>query len=100
MPLLTVTVRYCQVAPAEVEGRLLEIEQVADAAVIGIPDERAGQRPKAFVVRAPGAALSEQEVRDALAAKLAEFKLPSEIVFVDAVPKSASGKILRRLLRE
>lgn len=93
-----IKVKGLQVAPAEVEGVLLENEALADAAVIGIPDERAGQLPKAFVVKKPGVEVSAEGVLAELAQKLAPYKLPSEIVFVDAIPKSASGKILRRML--
>ena len=94
-----IKVKGLQVAPAEIEGRLLEIDEVADAAVIGIADERAGQLPKAYVVLQPGKELSADGVRAALSKTLAEYKLPSEIEFCDAVPKSASGKILRKDLR-
>lgn len=94
-----IKVKGYQVAPAELEGRLLEIEQVADAAVIGVPDERAGELPKAFVVKKPDVELSEEAVRAALAEKLAPYKLPDQVVFVDEIPKSASGKILRRMLK-
>jgi acyl-CoA synthetase (AMP-forming)/AMP-acid ligase II len=94
-----IKVKGFQVAPAELEGRLLEIYEVEDAAVIGVPDERAGELPKAFVVKKAGVALSAEGVRAALAEKLAEYKLPDQIEFVDAIPKSASGKTLRRMLK-
>ena len=86
-------------APAEVEGALLKIDQVADAAVIGVPDERSGQVPKAFVVLQPNAALSADEVRAALGETLAAYKLPAVVEFVEAIPKSPSGKILRKDIR-
>lgn len=93
-----IKVKGLQVAPAEIEGRLLEIEELADAAVIGIPDERAGQLPKAYCVKKPDAAISEEAVRERLSATLAPYKIPAQIEFIDAIPKSASGKILRRHL--
>ena len=94
-----IKVKGMQVAPAEVEGALLELVEVADAAVIGVDDERAGQLPKAFVVLKPGATLSADGVREGLAAKLSAFKLPQQVEFVESIPKSASGKLLRRLLK-
>ena len=94
-----IKVKGFQVAPAEVEGALLKIDQVADAAVIGVPDERSGQVPKAFVVLQPNAALSADEVRAALGETLAAYKLPAVVEFVEAIPKSPSGKILRKDIR-
>jgi len=93
-----IKVKGLQVAPAELEATLLENEEILDAAVIGIPDERAGQVPKAFVVARPGAALTVEGVIEAMAKTLAPYKLPGEVIFVDSVPKSPSGKILRRML--
>ena len=93
-----IKVKGFQVAPAEVEGRLLELPQVADAAVIGVNDERSGQVPKAFVVLKEGESLTSAQAVDALRETLSEFKLPGEVVFVEAIPKSPSGKILRRML--
>lgn len=92
-----------QVAPAELEGLLLEQSGVADAAVIPIPHDTKGEVPKAFVVRAgdaAGEALTEESVAAALATRVAEYKALGAVEFVDAIPKSASGKILRRVLRE
>jgi acyl-CoA synthetase (AMP-forming)/AMP-acid ligase II len=89
-----------QVAPAEVEAELLSHPAVADAAVVGRPDEAAGEVPVAFVVRQAGMDLDEAGVLAHLAGRLANFKQPRTVHFVDAVPKSPSGKILRRLLRD
>lgn len=88
-----------QVAPAEVEAVLLTHPDIADAAVTAIPDDEAGERPKAHIVAKAGAVLTVQSVHDHLAGQLASYKRPREIVFVDSIPKSASGKILRRLLK-
>ncbi len=95
-----IKVKGFQVAPAEVEAELLGLPGVADAAVIGVADDEAGERPLAFVVRQPGSDLSAEAILDALRPHLASYKLPVGITFIDAVPKSASGKILRRVLRD
>ncbi|MFN4193553.1 MAG: AMP-binding protein [Tabrizicola sp.] len=91
-----IKVKGFQVAPAEVEAALLTSPMVRDAAVRGVPDEEAGEVPMAYVVAADGA--DEAAIRTHLAAQLAHYKLPRRIVFVEAIPKSASGKILRRML--
>jgi acyl-CoA synthetase (AMP-forming)/AMP-acid ligase II len=88
-----------QVAPAELEAVLLASPDVADAAVIGVYDERGDEVPKAFVVRAPGSAATEDDVLAYVAAHTAPYKRVRRVEFIDAVPKSASGKILRRELR-
>ena len=94
-----IKVKGMQVAPAEVEGRILEHPDVSDACVVGVPDERAGELPKAFVVRRTGATgLDEQAVKAHVAERRASFKVPAMVEFIDTVPKSPSGKILRRLL--
>jgi 4-coumarate--CoA ligase len=95
-----IKVKGFQVAPAEVEAQLLRLPGVADAAVIGVPDDEAGERPVAFVVPQAGRSLTEAEVLDGLRPHLASYKLPARVEFVAAVPKSASGKILRRVLRQ
>ena len=89
-----------QVAPAEVEAALLTHPGVADAAVIGIPDEEAGEVPRAFVVLKPGQKVSAEELTGHLSGRLATYKVVHDVVFTDQIPKSASGKILRRLLRD
>jgi 4-coumarate--CoA ligase len=91
-----IKVKGFQVAPAEVEAALLTSPMVKDAAVKGMPDEEAGELPVAYVVPAEGA--EEAAIRAHLAGQLAHYKLPQRIVFVETIPKSASGKILRRML--
>lgn len=101
-----IKVKGHQVAPAELEAHLLAHEWVDDVAVVAVPDERAGEVPKAFVVRAAAAAgRPDGEVREALAAHVEAHKarhksLRGGVDFVAAVPKSPSGKILRRVLRD
>ena len=95
-----IKVKGFQVAPAEVEAELLVVSGIADAAVIGVPDDEAGELPLAFVVRSPGSEISADDIRAALKGKLASYKVPQRIEFIDAIPKSAAGKILRRLLRD
>ncbi|MFJ5706540.1 AMP-binding protein [Streptomyces sp. NPDC093105] len=90
-----------QVAPAELEALLLTHEGVADAAVIGVTDADGTEVPKAFVVRQPSApGLTAEEVMAHVAARVAPYKKVRAVEFVDAVPRAASGKILRRELRE
>jgi fatty-acyl-CoA synthase len=64
-----------------------------------VPDDHFGQRLRAFVVPAPGAQLSEDDVRDYVRDNLARFKVPRDVVFVDVLPRNATGKILKRELR-
>ncbi len=66
--------------------------------MIGVPHEKTGEAPKAYVVLKPDQSLSEAGVIDALKSSLDEYKLPAHVVFIDAIPKSPSGKILRRML--
>lgn len=89
-----------QVAPAELEALLLTHPGIADAAVVGVPDEEAGERPRAFVVVKDGQQVSADDITAFTAEHVATYKVIHDVVFTDAIPKSASGKILRRLLRE
>ena len=86
--------------PAELEAVLHEHPAVAEAAVVGIPDETYGENVVAFVVAKPGQALSETDVVDHVCRQVARFKAPTQVHFLPALPKSNIGKILRRVLRD
>jgi 4-coumarate--CoA ligase len=89
-----------QVAPAELEALLLTHPSVADAAVVGVPDDEAGEIPRAFVVIKPGHTLEPADITSFMEGHVATYKVIHDVVVIDAIPKSASGKILRRLLRD
>jgi acyl-CoA synthetase (AMP-forming)/AMP-acid ligase II len=91
-----IKVKGFQVAPAELEALLRSHPAVADAAVIPVPGERAGERPKAYVV--PAQQVTSQELIDYVAARVAPYKRIHQVAFIDAIPTSPSGKTLRRLL--
>jgi acyl-CoA synthetase (AMP-forming)/AMP-acid ligase II len=84
--------------PREIENAILEHPNVVDVAVFGIPEVRFGELIKAVVeVRKP---TSEEELRTWLGARIAEFKVPHVIDFVDTLPRDANGKVLKRYMRE
>ncbi len=88
------------VFPREVEDLLSDHESVAEAAVIGIEDEDFGQRLKAFVVLGEGAEASEDELKKHVKSNLAGYKTPKEVEFLDELPRNATGKVLKRELKE
>jgi long-chain acyl-CoA synthetase len=86
--------------PSEIEGYLEEHPAIAEVSVIGIPDEKYGEAVLVFVVRVAGRDLSEQEVIEFAKAKMTPFKAPSKVKFVDQLPKSLVGKVLKKELRK
>jgi acyl-CoA synthetase (AMP-forming)/AMP-acid ligase II len=88
------------VFPKEVEDALVRHPAVAEAAALGVGDEDFGQRLRAFVVLEPGREASEQELKDHVKDNLARYKVPREILFLDELPRNATGKVLKRELRE
>jgi long-chain acyl-CoA synthetase len=88
------------VYPAEVEAALIEDDDVVDAAVIGLPDERMGQKVHAVVELRPGVPRDAGELTARLAGRLADFKLPRTIEFVDELPREPNGKVLKTRLRQ
>jgi len=88
------------VFPREVEDLLADSEQIEEAAVIGVDDAEWGQRLKAFVVPRNGAQLSEDTVKGYVKENLARYKVPREVVFLDELPRNATGKVLKRELQE
>ena len=89
-----------QVPPAELEAVLLRHPDVADAAVIGLADDEAGEIPAGYVVLRPGAAASPADIMRFVAGEVAHYKQIRRLEVIDAIPKSAAGKILRRVLRD
>jgi acyl-CoA synthetase (AMP-forming)/AMP-acid ligase II len=94
------TVGGFNVYPAEVENAIMRLDAVADCAVVGKPDERLGEVGLAYVVTRPGQRLSVADVIAHCRERLANFKVPREIVFVGQLPRNAGGKVLKRELRE
>jgi fatty-acyl-CoA synthase len=88
------------VFPREVEDLLADHEAVADAAAIGVDDDDFGQRLRAFVVKAEGKDASEEDLKGYVKQNLARYKVPREIVFVEEIPRNATGKVLKRELAE
>jgi 4-coumarate--CoA ligase len=89
-----------QVPPAELEALLLTHPKIADAAVIGLPDDEAGEIPAAYIVLKDGQEATAADIQAFVAESVAHYKQIRKLTFVDAIPKSASGKILRRVLRD
>jgi fatty-acyl-CoA synthase len=87
------------IASSEVERVIYELPQVREVAVIGLPDERWGEKPVAIVVLADNAALGMPELNEHCRARLAGFKVPKQLIIRDSLPRNPSGKVLKRVLR-
>jgi fatty-acyl-CoA synthase len=88
------------VFPREIEELLVTHEEIDEAAAIGVADPDYGTRLRAFVALRPGAELEEDAVKAFVKANLARYKVPREVVFLDALPRNPSGKVLKRKLAE
>ena len=92
--------RAFSIAPAELEAALLEHPDIADCGVVGVPDPDAGEVPNAFVVAKKGCTLGEAALTDYFSTRLAGYKMIRKWHMTDAIPRTPSGKILRRMLKE
>ncbi|MDQ3849065.1 MAG: acyl-CoA synthetase [Actinomycetota bacterium] len=88
------------VFPREVEDVIADLPGIDEVAVIGVDDEQFGQRLKAFVVTSPEAQIDAAQVKDHVKSNLARYKVPREVVFLDELPRNATGKVLKRVLVE
>ncbi|MDX2380204.1 MAG: long-chain fatty acid--CoA ligase [Acidimicrobiia bacterium] len=88
------------VYPAEVENVIYQLGGITEVAVIGVPDEQWVEVGRAVVVRAPGSAITDTEIVNHCRANLARFKVPNSVVFIDEIPHNATGKVLKRELRD
>ena len=88
------------VYPAEVEAVISELPDIAEIAVIGVPDDRWGEVGRAFVVPVPNCTVDDADVIRHCQERLAKFKVPKSIVITDALPRTASGKLQKHILME
>jgi fatty-acyl-CoA synthase len=88
------------VFPQEIENLLIERDDVFDAAVVGVDDSEFGKRLRAFIVSHPGAPQDVEEIKLYVKNNLARYKVPRDVVFIDELPRNATGKLLRRVLTE
>lgn len=87
-------------SPTELENIILELPDVADVAVVGIPDSLAGELPRAFVVLKPNTKMDEEQITKYVNPKVAHYKkLKGGVKFIDAIPRNPNGKILRNELK-
>lgn len=95
-----IKVKGFQVPPAELEEIIRTHPQILDAGVIGVPHPINGETPRAFVVSKPGSTVTEKEIQEYVAKKVASYKrVDGGVQFIDAIPKNATGKIMRRKLK-
>src|SRR6185295_3961039 len=88
------------VYPREIEEVIYQIPGVKEAAVVGMPDPRRGEHPVAFITSGEGAALDEKAILHFLRQKLADYKVPKKVTFLAALPRNATGKVLKTALRQ
>ncbi|HEV8528116.1 MAG TPA: fatty acid--CoA ligase, partial [Actinomycetes bacterium] len=88
------------ISSVELENDLMAHPAVVEATVVGVPDERWGERPLAAVVRAPGESVTAQELHDFLAGRVAAWQLPERWTFIDEVPKTSVGKFDKKAVRQ
>tara|TARA_B100001029_G_scaffold21189_2_gene14116 strand:+ start:5356 stop:6897 length:1542 start_codon:yes stop_codon:yes gene_type:complete len=88
------------VYPAEIENVIYQLPQIAEAAIIGVPDKKWGETGMAFISIKDGMEISEEEIINHCLKNLAKFKIPNSIKFIEALPRNATGKVLKRTLRE
>ena len=86
--------------PSEIEGYLEEHPAVGEVAVIGIPDDKYGEDIMAFIVQAPGQEINESSLIEFAKSKMTPYKAPSRVQFVEGLPKSLVGKVLKKELRK
>ncbi len=86
--------------PAEVEEVLTTIPGIEDVAVVGKPDREFGESVAAFIVRSPDSEISEDDIKAYCGKEMANQKIPTHIIFTDEIPRTPTGKILKRVLRE
>ena len=85
--------------PAEIENVLYQLPEVTEAAIIGVPNDKWGEVGRAVLALKPGATIDRATVVEHCVSRLAKFKIPSDITIVDALPRNARGKVLKRELR-
>jgi long-chain acyl-CoA synthetase len=88
------------VYPREIEEVLYQIPGVKEAAVVGMPDARRGEQPVAFVAAKDGMSLEEKTILQFVRQKLADYKVPKKVLFMPALPRNATGKVLKTALRQ
>jgi long-chain acyl-CoA synthetase len=89
-----------KVFPSEVEDMMLAHPKIKDLVIVGIPDEVRGEAPKAFIQLKEGETATTEEIREYCRPRMAPYKVPTAVEFLDEIPRSPAGKALRRLLRD
>jgi long-chain acyl-CoA synthetase len=89
-----------KVFPSEVEDMMIDHPKIKDIVIVGVPDELKGEAPKAFIVLKEGERACYEEIREYCKSRMAAYKVPVAVEFIDEIPRLASGKALRRMLRD